>query len=192
MRRHFQTRSNKEHKAQMTKLIFSFFIACSASIGAVLAQEGQEQPDESSLPKITPEQIRAVESINTPEKMAAWLRSKHNLSLSSQWPSNFPVPVYPSGVINKTFTSSTKGQPTAGASLTTKDQPRQVFEYYQAAFERAGWKLQVPSAKARTELKLDGDTYFLNGTQGRQAISLRCLKDRPSGGTMLSISWRKN
>jgi hypothetical protein len=173
--------------------MFLFIIVCSLSVGAVIAEPTQEpEPDESSLPKITPEQIRAVESINSPEKMAAWLRNKHQVSLSQQWPSNFPVPVYPSNVINKNFSSSTKGQPMAGASLTTKDQPRQVFEFYQSAFSRAGWKLQAPSAKARNELKLDDNTYFLNGTLGKQSISLRSLKDPQSGGTMLSISWRKN
>lgn len=175
----------------MIKYPVSLLIVCVASKGVALAQPTPDASD-PSLPKLTPEQIRAVESINTPEKMAAWLRSKQQVSLSSQWPANFPVPAYPSNVVYKTFGNSTKGQPTAGASLVTRDQPRQVFDFYQSAFNRAGWKLQVPTEKARSELKLDSNTYFLNGTLGKQYVSLRCVKDPQSGGTMLTISWRKN
>lgn len=176
----------------MTKQLILFLVACSTSTASVFAQAAPDENDPNAVPKITPEQIRAVESINSPEKLAAWLRNKHQVSLSSQWPSNFPVQVYPSNVLYKNFGNSTKGQPTAGANLVTKDQPAQVFDFYKSALSRANWKLQIPTAKARAELKLNNDFYFLNATQDRQSISLRCMKHPQSGGTMLSISWRKN
>jgi len=175
----------------MYKQLALVIIILSTSDVSAIAQPDASGFDPSQRNQ-SPEVMRAVQQFNTPEKVAAWLRAKHNVSVAQQWPSNFPVPAYQSNVVSRSFSNSTKGQPFASASLVTKDPPKRVFDFYQASFSRANWKLQVPSEKARTELKLDSNTYFFNGTQGRQAISFRCMKDARSGDTLVAISWRKD
>lgn len=120
------------------------------------------------------------------------MREKFHMVMSQQWPINFPLPVYNSNVVQTTFSNSTQGQPRAAASLITKDAPKQVFEFYQSALGRANWTVRVPSAKARNEMNVGNDFYFLSADRGKQSIYLTCAADRKNGRTVVSISWQKN
>jgi hypothetical protein len=120
------------------------------------------------------------------------MRERFNMVVSQQWPTNFPVPVYASNVVQTTFSHSTKGQPTAAASLITRDAPLRAFEFYQSALSRAKWTVRVPSAKARADLNLGSDYYFLSAEQGKQSIYLTCAASPGSGTTLVNISWQKH
>lgn len=136
--------------------------------------------------------LRSAQTINTPEKKAKWLREKFHIAMSKQWPTNFPLPVYNSNVTKTTFSNSTQGQPSAAASLITKDAPKQVFDFYQSALIRAKWTVRLPSQKARTDLNVGNDFYFLSAEQGKQSIYLTCAADPKSNSTFVSIRWQKN
>jgi hypothetical protein len=166
-------------------IIVLSLIALSASTGTALAQESSDLPNQSAAA------LRSAQSIDTPNKKANWLRQKFHMVLSQQWPVNFPVPVYNSNVIQKTFSNSTQGQPRAAASLVTTDSPERVFDFYQSALSRAKWTVRLPSPKARSDMHLGSDFYFLKATQGRQSIDLTCMANPKSHVTFLSVTWEK-
>jgi hypothetical protein len=140
----------------------------------------------------TPEVLKNIEAYkSSPEKLKKLLSDNYHLSISQDWPKNFPLPAYTSNVTSKSFTHSTKGRPSAGATLLTSDQPQTVFDFYKSACNRAGWKVKVPSAKALAELSTTGETYLLNAEQGKQVIFLTCRKNRDPAGTFVSITWTK-
>jgi hypothetical protein len=112
--------------------------------------------------------------------------------VSQTWPTNFPVPVYTSNVIQTNFSNSTKGQPTAAATLLTKDPPERVFEFYQSALTRNKWAVRVPSPKARAEMNIGNDYYFLSAELGKQSIELTCSGNSKANTTFLSITWHKH
>lgn len=144
-----------------------------------------------TYPNYSPETLKALESVNTKEKLEKLLKDTYHVSLSEKWPANFPLPVYTSNLVSQSFSNSTQGRPTAGATLTTNDQPRQVFDFYKSACSRANWKLRVPSAKALAELSKNRETYVLTADQGKQSIYLTCTKNRSTNGTLVTISWQK-
>lgn len=139
----------------------------------------------------TPEVMKSVEAYKSKENLTKLLSEKYHLAMSDSWPSNFPLPVYTSNLVSKNFSHSTKGRPTAGAMLITKDQPKTVFDFYNSACKRANWKVRVPSDKALALLNKTGEMYILTAEQGKQSIYLTCRKDRASNGTSVSISWTK-
>jgi hypothetical protein len=155
-------------------------------MGIALAQENPNAPNQSAAA------LHSAQSISTPEKKTKWLRDKFHMVVSQQWPINFPVPVYNSNVTQTNFSNSTQGQPTAAASLITKDPPGRVFEFYQAALSRAKWTVRMPSAKARNEMNVGSDFYFLTADQGKQSIYLTCEGNPKTNVTFVSVSWRKN
>jgi hypothetical protein len=136
--------------------------------------------------------LQSAQSAFSGEKRRRWLREKFHMSVSAQWPINFPVPVYTSNVVQTTFSNSTQGQPRAAATLLTRDAPKQVFDFYQSALSRANWTLRVPSPKARTDMNIGEDFYFLNADQGKQSIYLTCLFNPKSNITFVTINWQKN
>ena len=163
------------------QLLFHIAI-CSTSTASALAQA-----DANYDPKL----LQAVHSLDTPEKLANVLRDKFHISLSGKWPTNFPLPVYNSNVIQTSFCNSTKGQPTAGATLITKDQPQQVFDFYLSACRQGNWQVKLPSAKARADLHMPDDLFFLTADRDNQTMSLTFTRDRKSNGTVVSITWQK-
>jgi len=137
------------------------------------------------------ETMKNVEAYKSKEKLTKLLSETYHVAISETWPTNFPVPAYTSNVVSKSFSHSTKGKPSAGATLVTSDQPRTVFDFYNAACKRANWKVRVPSAKALAEFAKSGEMYMLTAEQGKQSIYLTCRKHRESNGTLVSISWTK-
>jgi hypothetical protein len=153
------------------------------------ATHAQENPNAANQ---SASALQSAKSINTPEKKRHWLRERYNMVVSQKWPINFPVPVYNSNVVQTTFTNSTKGQPRAVASLITKDSPARVFEFYQSALSRARWTVRVPSPKARNEMNLGNDYYFLSADQGKQSIDLACAANPKSTVTLVTLTWQKH
>lgn len=151
-----------------------------------LAQTNPTAPNQSAAA------LHSAQSINTPEKKQRWLRDKYHVVLSQKWPVNFPVPVYESNLIQTTFSNSTQGQPVATASLITKDPPARVFDFYQNALSRAKWTVRVPSAKARSEMNISADYYFLMADQGKQTINVTCAANSKTGTTLVSVTWEKH
>ena len=159
-------------------------VSTSLSVASpAVAQEGQNS---------SPEVLREVQQYKTKEQVMKLLNDKYHFAMSESWPTNFPVPAYANNLVSKSFTHSTKGKPTAGATLVTKDQPRTVFDFYNSACRRANWKVKVPSAKALTELSTTGEMYMLAAANGKQSMYITCRKHKESGGTFVSISWSKN
>ncbi|MGH9552978.1 MAG: hypothetical protein ACRD3W_26605, partial [Terriglobales bacterium] len=138
-----------------------------------------------------PALLQAAHSVDTPEKMGNVIDSNFHVRVSQTWPTNFPVPVYNSNVLRTSFTYSTKGPPTAGATLATRDQPSQVLSFYQSACISANWKVKVPSQKALAELSPNGDILFLSAEQGKQVMNITCTRNPKTDTTNLSISWQK-
>jgi hypothetical protein len=161
-------------------------LLCVAS-GAAFAQEiNPNEPNQSSAA------LHSAQTVNTPEKKQKWLREKYHLVMSQQWPTNFPVPPYTSNVVQTTFSNSTQGQPTAVASVTTRDTPLRVFEFYQTALGRSKWTIRMPSAKARADMNLGTDYYFLTADQGKQSIYLTCSFNPKNSVTVVNVNWKKN
>lgn len=144
-----------------------------------------------TTPNATPEVMKSVEAYKSKDALNKLLNDTYHLSLSENWPTNFPLPVYTSNLVTKSFSHSTKGRPSAAATLITNDQPKTVFDFYNAACKRANWNVRVPSAKALAELSKTGEMYMLNAAQGKQTIYLTCRKNRENNGTFVSISWTK-
>ncbi len=134
--------------------------------------------------------IEAMKSLSTPEKRANMFKQAFGVSIDPTWPTNFPVPKYPSNVLQSTFDHSTKGQPTAVAMIITKDPPKTVFDFYNSACTRAGWTVRMPAEKALAQINKGGTQFFLNASQGRQVMFITCSPHRKTNGTVVSISWR--
>lgn len=168
-------------------LSFTVRLGASISLLSALASPAVAQEGANS----TPEVLRTVQQYKTKEQVMQLLNDRYHFAASETWPNNFPVPVYTSNLVSKSFTHSTKGKPSAGATLITKDQPRTVFDFYNSACRRANWKVKAPSAKALTELSTTGEMYMLAAENGKQSMYITCRKHKESGGTFVSISWSK-
>ena len=139
----------------------------------------------------SPEVLKNIEAYKSKESINKLLSETYHVAISDTWPTNFPLPVYTSNLVSKSFSHSTKGKPTAGAMLITSDQPKTVFDFYNAACKRTNWNVRVPSAKALAELNKSGEMYILNAVQGKQTIYLTCRRTRENNGTLVSINWTK-
>jgi hypothetical protein len=164
------------------------WIALCLAIGSTSTLSAPAQ-DAASDPVVR----ECARSLNTPEKIANMINERFHVVVKNQWPTNFPVPVYPRNVIKKSFSHSTKGQATASATLITADPPKVVFDFYYEACVRANWKVGKPSEKARTDISKgkNDDLFFLTAEQGKQWMFLTFSRNRKNNGTLVSISWQK-
>lgn len=154
-----------------------------ALTGPAFSQSQGPTPQElkASLEGLTKEQIR--------EKYMA-IAAK-NLNFSDKWPVNFPLPKYTGNVVQTSWLNSTKGSPTASASLSSKDSPEMVYKFYLDACNQRGWKTKAPTAKAREALASPDKFFMLQGTKDNQIIQLFCSPNPKLHGTNLSIMWLK-
>ncbi len=154
-----------------------------ALAGAAFGQSEAPTPQQikASLEGLTKEQIR--------EKYMA-IAAK-NLNISDKWPVNFPLPKYTGSVVQTKWLNSTKGSPTASASLSSKDSPEIVYKFYLDACNQRGWKTKAPTAKAREGMASPGKFFMLQGTKDNQMIELFCSPNPKLHGTNLSIMWVK-
>jgi hypothetical protein len=176
-----------QFRVPYNKIAFGL-IVLSTSVGTALAEESLNP----NAPNQSAAALHSAQLVNTPDKKQKWLRERYHMVMSQQWPVNFPVPVYPSNVTQTSFSNSTQGQPRAAATLITKDAPGRVFDFYQSALNRAKWTVRLPSGKARAEMNLGSDFYFLTAEQGSQSIYLTCAGNQKTNATYVNITWQKN
>jgi hypothetical protein len=163
-----------------TTLQFVLLLTCS---DAGFTQGNALDPEQlkKSLAGMTKEQIKQ-------KYMSMAFPNRH---VSDKWPTNFPLPKYANNVLSTQFSNSTKGRPSAQATLTTKDSPQVVFSFYKDACERGGWAVRTPSAKAMANSKHVGQFFMLEGKKDNQEIELTCLPSSKNSATILSIMWYK-
>lgn len=113
-----------------------------------------------------------------------------NTRQSTQIPANFPIQNYASNVSQLSFSHSTKGQPSAAASILTRDRPRTVFEWYQSSLRNSGWTTKSPSAKAMSEMGKEDQLFIIEGEKEKHRIYL-FLTPNKQGGTAISVTWTK-
>lgn len=104
-------------------------------------------------------------------------------------PTNFPIEVYSSNVTSTSFLNSTKGAASAGLSISTKDSPAVVFQFYQAALRRGGWVAQIPTAEAMAKLGKPGQIYMIRGQKDKQMVNITMLANASAPGTNITINW---
>jgi hypothetical protein len=151
------------------------FLCCAS---AALAQYPTPQQQKDAFEGMSKEQIRD-------KIMALGFPTTH---FSDKWPVNFPLPKYTNAVDTK-WMNSTKGSPTAFASLNTKDSPATVYKFYLDACNQSGWKTRAPSAKA---LAGTPATFLMfEGYKDKEMIRVHCLPNKKLHGTTASISWFK-
>lgn len=114
------------------------------------------------------------------------------LHFSKSLPTNFPLPPYPNNVVSTNFSNSTAGQPTAAASIVTKDAAEVVFKWYQDYCRKDNWLIRTPSAKTMQTMGKQGQLFILNAIKGKQEIYLYCTKNPKKALTNVSISWFLN
>ncbi len=160
-------------------IIALFISAICAESGLAQSQGPTPQQIKASLAGMSKEQIKA-------KYMAA---AAPNLNFSDKWPVNFPLPKYTKNLVSTRWINSTKGAPTAIATLSTKDSPDVVYKFYLDACNQNGWKTKAPNPKA-----MAGSTsncFMLEGTKENQMIRLLSAPNSKIHGTALSITWFK-
>lgn len=120
------------------------------------------------------------------------IMASENVHMSTQVPSNFPVPTYKSNVTVTTFMNSTKGPPVANLSIITKDSPDTVFQWYQQALKAGGWSLRIPSAKLMAKISSRAQLLMLDASKEQQGVKLTCILDKATNGTTVTVGWVKN
>ncbi|HEY9731737.1 MAG TPA: hypothetical protein V6C89_07485 [Drouetiella sp.] len=141
--------------------------------------------------KPTPEEIKASLAGMSKEQIKAKYMAiaAPNLHFSDKWPVNFPLPKYMNNVVSTRWINTTKGAPSAVASLNTKDSPEMVYKFYLDSCNQNGWKTKAPTAK--TMQGSGGNFFMLEGTKENQMIRLISAPNAKIHGTTLSISWFK-
>lgn len=132
---------------------------------------------------LTKEQLEAVQLRSIKQA------SVPGMKLLTTIPTNFPVPVYPSNVTRKAFAHSTKGQPTATASIQTGDAPDVVYRWYLDQAKKAGLSTKVPSEKMRALLPKNPDMYFFTAENSKQMLNFTVSKSHTEPGSDVSIQW---
>ncbi len=141
----------------------------------------------------SPEQVKAEFAGMTPAQALDKImkRSVKAIHLSDKWPTNFPLPQYASNVTETKFVNTTKGRPSASASLITKDPAETVFKFYLDACRRDGWSIRTPSAKTLENTRAATNFYMLEGNKDKRMIRLICLQNPKTHATSLNITWFK-
>lgn len=156
-------------------------LACTGSlvlsINASLAQNAANKP---KTQKWTAEQIKAM--VKTPLQI-------EGMRMTKVLPSNFPVAQYPSNVLRTDFSNSTKGSPTAAATIVTKDPPEKVFNWYQDFFRRDRWKSKTPTAQAMQKIGKAGELFLISAQKERNDVNLFLVKNPNEPGTLINVSW---
>jgi len=114
------------------------------------------------------------------------------IHVAKEIPVNFPIPSYPNNVVQSNFANSKKGHPTAAASIITKDQPQQVFQWYQDTCTKNAWTVKTPTPQAMSMMTKGLQFYLLTAKKENQQIQVVCTAYKKTSGTLVSISWSKS
>ena len=124
------------------------------------------------------------------QQAAKFVNNIPGLHLAKDIPSNFPIPAYTSNVVRKSFVNSTvKGPPAAGVNIVTKDQPKVVYDWYLDVCKQNKWLVKTPTAQLMQKMGKAGQFYMLDAEKERDQLSVFCVADPESRGTMISINY---
>ncbi len=173
------------HKLQVS-------LVCTLAIGSMLAApctQAQQQQPQQGQPNAA--QVELVKKLGLSRNMKgppAWAIPA-GVHFAASAPTNFPVEIYSSNVTSTSFLNSTKGAPSAGLSIATKDSPAVVFQFYQAALRRGGWFAQIPTAEALAKMGQPGQIYMIRGQKDKQMVNIMLLAKIGEAGTNITINW---
>jgi len=122
------------------------------------------------------------------QKMESAFSAK-GLRLSPEIPTNFPVPVYPSNVITKNFTTTTRAPIVATALMVTKDQPKTAYQWYLSYCTRDSWTIRTHKPNVMSKMEKDGNMYMFNAEKSDKQLNFYCMRTPKGTGTTINISF---
>lgn len=168
--------NNKPILFAIASLILAPYLASIPSICFAQQAAPARSKNRTKQPQLTPQQI---------------LDQFPNIHFSKAIPVNFPIPPYPNNVVRKDFVNSKKGPPTAAVTIVTKDAPKVVYQWYLDSCKQHGWSCKVPTDKAMAATgKLD-KLFMIDAQKDNQQVSIYCIADKKTSGTVIDINWRK-
>jgi hypothetical protein len=120
------------------------------------------------------------------------VKLKGGYHLGTKVPTNFPLPVYSSNVIDTCFANSTKGTPTASLNILTKDSANAAFAWYKAQCAATGWQVRMPKESAKSDKEKKGQLFILNAIKGEQSSMVMCSQSTKHPNTVINITWMKH
>jgi hypothetical protein len=120
------------------------------------------------------------------------VKLKGGYHLSTKVPTNFPLPVYSSNVLDTCFENSTKGTPTAALNIITKDSANAAFEWYKTQCAATGWQVRMPKESAKSDKEKKGQLFILNAIKGEQRSIIMCSQSTKHPKTVINITWMKH
>lgn len=111
------------------------------------------------------------------------------INLAKTTPSNFPIEIYKSNILSTSFTNSTKGAPSAGLSIKTKDSQDAVLQFYKNSLTRGGWKVQSPNQEALAKITKGKKYNVMRGQKDNQSLFLMIYDNQGEPGTSILINW---
>ena len=117
-----------------------------------------------------------------------------NMLYVEDLPTNFPIPPYTSNIIKKCFVSTAKGaaQQSATENITTRDKAENVYNWYKNICQNDGWAFKTLRPERSGKYSKNGPIYIIEGSKGRQNISIFCLNHPKDQTTLVSINWNKS
>jgi hypothetical protein len=179
------------HKLKMS-LLCTLAVGC--TLAATCSQAQQQQQTQQQQPQQGQPNAQQVELVKRlglsrdTKAPPAWAIPP-GMHFAPAAPSNFPIENYTSNVTATSFLNSTKGAPSAGLSITTKDSPAVVFQFYQGALRRGGWVAQIPSPEALAKIGKPGQVYMLRGQRDKQMVNIMAVGRAGETGTNITINW---
>lgn len=172
---------NQKETLVPTRLNITYLVSAAVlfSASASVAQEKSNWKTEATSKQTKQEKVRAV------------LGSIPGVRFAKELPLNFPIPPYKSNVEKTSFSHSTKGSPTAAATIITKDSAKTVFEWYQDRCKEAGWRVKIPTSQAMSKIGKEGQMYMIDARKENQQLYVFCISNSGKAGTTISISWSK-
>ena len=171
-------KSPKDFKSRAAKVV----AVCALTLLSTGAANAQAPSAEAM------ERLRAMGIYKDMKTLPAWT-VPDGVHRSDTVPSNFPIPVYKSNVTSTTFFNSTRGSASASLSITTKDKPDVVYQFYQSSLSRNGWKTQVPTPEALAKIAKTGQYFLITGTKDIQTFTMTIRSNPQVAGSAISVSW---
>lgn len=170
--------THRQGKIIATQFLILFTLSVSAAVAQV--QNPILPPGHTEMSKADLEKAKNFEK----EMKLPGMHYKNEV------PDNFPLPSYRKNVTRTTFINSTQGSPTASLTIVTKDNPKEVFEWYQNTCKNNQWQFKTPTPQAMGQMnQRAGEVYLIDARKGEHHIRICCLKPPKESGTTISISW---
>lgn len=115
--------------------------------------------------------------------------SAAGIHYSNQVPVNFPISAYTSNVTRTSFMNAVKGPASGTQSISTKDSPATVYQFYLSALRSGNWAVQAPSAEALAKMGPPGSIYMLQGTRKGEYVTINILAVPGQPGSNFTVTW---